>query len=85
MSLKNSGIPQLDLSLKINHQVPAEIDMELYIEFKKAGLPRDLINPVDIVATKDGELLVKNRRADYVYRYPIKEIRAAYFIPMEVK
>lgn len=85
MSLKNSGIPQLDLSLTIQHKVPQEIDMELYIEFKKKGLPRDLINPVDVIVTNDGELLVKNRRAEYVYRYPIKDIRAAYFIPMEVK
>lgn len=85
MKLKNSGIPQLNLKQEFEHQVPEQHSMELVIEFKLKGLPREFLNPIDIIVVKDGVLRVKNRNVPYVYNYPLNEIRAAYFIPMEFK
>lgn len=81
---KTGGLPQLKLNNgNFYHEVPDHTNLEMIIEYKKGGVPRDYINPLESFAVEDGYLLVTNRISTYRYRYEIKKLKGVYLIPCD--
>lgn len=84
MANKAGGLPQVNLKMgDFFHEVPAHSNLELIIEYKQGGVPRDYINPLESFAVEGEYLLVTNRISEFRYRYEIKKLKGVYLIPCE--
>jgi len=90
MSKKQFTTPQLDLKQDdFMHSVNEDQDLEIIIHWRREGgkvFEPEIINPVKAFAKQDGQFKVINRNLpDYCYVYDLKQIKAVYIMPMEIK
>jgi len=65
------------------HEIPANISYEMVIDWKLGSATREFINPVESFSVVGDMFKVANRNTDYVFSYPIKQIKRAFLVPME--
>lgn len=88
---KKRGIPLPHLNLNqgdFKHEFNPELDgcdYEVAIEYKLGGVPRDFVSPLEEIGVIGDIFYAINQNLPYRYKYPIKHIKKAYLVPMEMK
>lgn len=81
-ALAAAGIPELNLRVPDYVRVlPEEMVLEMFIEWKLKNSDKEIIGPLRAFSIEKGFLKVVNRNIDYIWSFPIEQIKRAYMLP----